>query len=267
MKRTLAAVAPAAALALFAGTAHAQELQPPPPMQPGAPGYPGSPQPAGSLPSSPGPTNADDESQDSGLGLEWVWLNADIGASYVNMTSFSASSLGLQQTDGSGLTVGGGIGVRLLFITLGARFRNTQLSSLGSLWEIDAEAALHMRIWRIDPYFGVRGGYAFVGSLDSNAFQAATGLASPTVSVNGFDVGPMVGVDFYFSHLVSIGAEAGVEFLFLNRPKPPLPDLSNLPPAQQMMVNQQIMSNPLYQQSGSSVGLGAGGTAHLGIHF
>ncbi|HLK38190.1 MAG TPA: hypothetical protein VKU41_15615 [Polyangiaceae bacterium] len=261
MTRTLAALAPAAVLAFCAGTARAQELQPPPPMAPG------SPQPVGQLPSSPGPTNADDESQDSGLGLEWVWLNADIGASYVNMTSFSASSLGLVQTDGSGLTVGGGIGVRLLFVTLGVRFRNTQLSSLGSLWEIDAEAALHLRVWRIDPYFGVRGGYAFVGSLDSNAVGAAAGLQSPSVSVNGFDVGPMVGIDFYFSHLVSVGAEAGVEFLFLNRPKPALPNLSQLPPDQQMMVQQMIMSNPLYQQSGSSIGLGAGGTAHLGIHF
>ena len=65
-------------------------------------------------------------------------------------------------------------GVRLLFFTLGARARDLQLSGF-NLWELDGEAAFHIRIWRIDPYFGVRGGYAFVGSLGSGAVVGRLG--------------------------------------------------------------------------------------------
>jgi len=262
MTRTFAALVPAVLLSLVAPSSLAQSLEPPPPMAPGAPG---SPAPSSApLPSSRGPTNADDESEDSGLGLEWVWLNADVGFSSVNMSSFSESQLGLVQTSGSGPTFGVGAGVRLLFLTLGVRARDSLLSSLGSLWELNAEAALHMRIWHIDPYLGVRGGYAFVGSLSSNSVGTAAGVSAPDVSINGFNVGPMLGIDMYLSHLVSIGAEGDVEFLFLNRPKPALPpQYAQLSAAQQ----QQITSSPLYQASGSSVGFGGGATAHLGFHF
>ena len=262
MTRTFAALVPAVLLSLVAPSSLAQSLEPPPPMAPGAPG---SPAPSSApLPSSRGPTNADDESEDSGLGLEWVWLNADVGFSSVNMSSFSESQLGLVQTSGSGPTFGVGAGVRLLFLTLGVRARDSLLSSLGSLWELNAEAALHMRIWHIDPYLGVRGGYAFVGSLSSNSVGTAAGVSAPDVSINGFNVGPMLGIDMYLSHLVSIGAEGDIEFLFLNRPKPALPpQYAQLSAAQQ----QQITSSPLYQASGSSVGFGGGATAHLGFHF
>jgi hypothetical protein len=73
----------------------------------------------------------------------------------------------------------------------------------------------------------------------------------------------MFGIDVYVSSLVSIGADANAEFLFLKRPPAPLPpgvtqaDVAMLPPDQQQ----------LYSLSGSSVGFGAVLTAHLGIHF
>src|SRR5579859_7211273 len=97
MTRTLAWIAPAFSFALVTSTwssgARAQGLEPPPPMgQP--PGYPGST--AGYSPAPPPP--AADESDDSGLGLEWVYLNAEAGASFVDMQSFSASSFGLTKT-------------------------------------------------------------------------------------------------------------------------------------------------------------------------
>jgi hypothetical protein len=161
---------------------------------------------------------------------------------------------------GTGPTFGVGVGVRFLFLTAGVRVRDALFSSLhygggdqpGSfnLWELNAEAALHMRIRDIDPYCGVRGGYAFVGSFSDNYVPHVP----PDVSVNGFNVGPIVGIDLYLSHLVSIGAEGDVEFLFLNR-------------SQAQGAGEERYSNPFYERSASSVGLGAGATAHLGIHF
>jgi hypothetical protein len=228
-------------------------VAPPPPGAPGAP-----------LPPAEGPSNAADESQDSGLGLEWVYINADAGLTYVNMESFSASQLGLVSDSGTGFTWGVGAGVRLFFLSAGARVRNTLLANPGSLWTLDLEAALHMRIWRIDPYFGVRGGYAWVGSFSSNSVNEAAGVSAPQVDIHGFDVGPTVGLDFYFSSLFSVGVEGAAQFLFLQRPKVPLPpEYAMLPPAEQMMIT----NDPLYQNSGSSVGFGGALTAHLGLHF
>ncbi len=247
------AIAGSAALAaLFvAGSARAQDLQPPPPMSTSTT-YVGS----------NGSANASDEKDDSGLGLEWVYLNADAGFAYTNLASLSETNLGLQQSSSAGGAFGVGAGVRLLFFTLGVRARDLQLSSF-NLWELDGEAAFHLRIWRIDPYFGVRGGYAFSGSFGSGAASLASGSSSSDLSVHGWNVGPMVGLDIYLSHLVSIGFEGNAEFLLLERPALPLPpgvtsaDVKMLPAEQQQ----------LYSLSGSSVGVGAIATAHLGLHF
>jgi hypothetical protein len=246
MTRALAAVLPAILLGAttLASTASAQDLNAPPPMST-------APPPATY-------SSTSDESQDSGLGLEWVYLNADAGFAYAKMASFSQTNLALQQTKSAGGAFGIGAGVRLLFFTLGVRARDLQLSDF-NLWELDAEAAFHIRIWRIDPYFGVRGGYAFVGTLNSSAVDAN----SSDVSVHGFNVGPMFGIDVYLSKLVSIGGEANAELIYLKRPPVALPsgvtpqDVSMLSPAQQ----------ELYNQSGSSFGLGVVATAHLGLHF
>jgi hypothetical protein len=241
-----AALATTAVLA--SGRASAQDLEPPPPMA--------------TSPSAPTYNTNSDQSQDSGLGLEWVYLNADAGGAYTNLQSLSESHLALQQTSSAGGAFGLAAGLRLLFFTVGVRARDLQLANF-NLWELDGEAAFHIRIWRIDPYFGVRGGYAFVGSLGSGAVSVTSGSTQPDVSVHGINVGPMFGIDVYLSSLVSIGVDANAEFLFLKRPPAPLPagvtqaDVAMLPPAQQQ----------IYNLSGSSVGFGAVLTAHLGIHF
>jgi hypothetical protein len=251
MTRALAAAVPAALVLFAASAASAQDLNAPPPMS------------TTPTPSSAGTsTNTSDESQDSGLGLEWVYLNADAGFGYTNMASFSQSNLAIQQTSSAGGAFAVGAGVRLLFFTLGVRARDLQLTDY-NLWELDGEAAFHIRIWRIDPYFGVRGGYAFVGSLGSGAVSTASGSSSSDVAVHGLNLGPMFGIDVYLSSLFSLGAEANAEFLYLKRPPVALPagvtsaDVSMLPPAQQ----------ELYQQSGSSAGFGAVATLHAGLHF
>ncbi len=246
MRRAAVSVVVGAALSFAAASASAQDLQPPPAMA-----YPQQP--------SPPPT---DESGDSGLGLEWVYLNADAGFAYTNMESLSSSHLAIQKASSAGGAFGVGAGVRLLFFTLGVRARDLQLSAF-NLWELDAEAAFHIRIWRIDPYVGLRGGYAFVGNLGSGSVDVASGGSSSDVSVHGANLGPMFGIDVYLSSLVSIGADANAEVLFLKRPPTPLPagvtaaDVAMLPSQQQQ----------LYQLSGSSVGFGIVGTAHLGLHF
>jgi hypothetical protein len=269
MSRTLAWFVPAFSLALVtsASAARAQGLEPPPPMgqPPGYPGYQSYP----AQPTPPPPASSD-ESDDSGLGLEWVYLNAEAGGSFVDMQSFSQSSLGITNKGSGGPAFGFGGGVRLLFFTLGVRVRDLMLSDIGNLWMLNLEAAFHTRIWRIDPYFGVRGGYNLVGSLSgSSGVAVASGGAPSDVSVHGFNVGPMFGIDFYLAKVVSIGADVDAQFLFFQRPAPPLPSAVCPPP----LTNDQCISKlppeqqTLYKNSGSSAGFGSTLAAHLGIHF
>jgi hypothetical protein len=189
-----------------------------------------------------------------------VYLNAEVGGAYVNMQSFSASNLALTKTEDGGPAFGVAAGVRLLFLTLGVRARDLLLSSIGSLWELSLEGALHTRIWHIDPYFGVRGGYNFVGSLSGDSVSVATGGSPSDVSIHGFNIGPMVGIDVYFSKLISLGGDVDAQFLFLQRPKPP-------PPAGLSVQMIPAQYQALYNESGSSVGFGVTGAVHLGIHF
>jgi hypothetical protein len=257
-KRTVVAVilsvVPFALASLTPLDARAQSYDPPP----AAPPDPNA---------QPAPKSAQEaelergKQEDSGLGLEWIWANADVGASYIDMKSFNDSQLALTDTSKSGFMYGFGAGVRLLFLTLGARVRN---HSAFNLWQINGEIGLHpFRILRIDPYLAFRGGYDTVGTF-SQSVSSAGGSVQSDATVHGWNVGAAFGLDFYLSSLISIGAEASGDVLFLKRPPATLPaSVSALPQAQQA----EIKSQDLYKNSGSSVGFGGGLSAHLGIHF
>ena len=72
MTRPLALVATVLS-SLWTSAAHAQDLEPPPPIAPGSP----------SSGTSSTTSNEADESKDSGLGLEWVWLNGDLSLIHI----------------------------------------------------------------------------------------------------------------------------------------------------------------------------------------
>jgi hypothetical protein len=268
--RFVPCAASSAVVLLFASGARAQALEPPPgyPTSGGAPGYPAAGASASGGASTNPAINTEEESKDSGLGLEWVYLNGDVGGGFASMDSFNSTTFGLQKTSAGGPAFGAAAGIRLLFFSVGLRFRDLQLSNIGpnnttaDLWELGGEAAFHVRSGHVDGYFGVRGGYNFIGSLNSSTVGVAAGNTS-NVSIHGFNVGPMIGLDYYFAKYISIGVDADVQFLFLQRPQVPLPagvtqaDVALLPAQDQQ----------LYNESGSSAGVAFVPTAHLGIHF
>jgi hypothetical protein len=177
------------------------------------------------------------------------------------MESFSSTNFSLQSSKSGGSEFGVGAGLRLGPLQLGARLRELNLSAIGSLLEMDAELAFHLRFLAIDPYFGLRGGYTWIGTLNANSVAGvASGGSASSVAVHGFDLGPLLGLDIYLARVLAIGIEGEVEFLFLQRPPPPLP----AGVTESMLTPQQ---KTLYEQSGSSAGLGGVVTAHLGLHF
>src|SRR5580692_9935011 len=213
--------------------------------------------------------------EDTGLGLEWVWINADAGYSFADLGSFSSHSLGIATTSSSGAEFGLGAGVRLFTLTAGLRVRDLPLS-VGNVVELDGELGFHSP-GSFQVYFGARGGYLFSGSLSANAVGGALGNGGtpPDVTFHGGNLGFMLGIDYYFNHFISLGLDANPEFMFIERPPVPLPGIPTLPtgvtcPSPIATVQTQVCvpytaavtarntlaANPLYKESGSSIGVG-----------
>lgn len=237
--------------------AHAQSdfstggLTPPPPIE------------GGSYDANPSQTEAflrESEEKDSGRGLQIFWLNAEAGYEYLGLQTFRAKDLvdaDVVGTNQGGLALGAGLGVRLVFITLGARFR------LGSfqdwqIWTLNAELGLCMPFGPLEPYFTFGGGYASLGSFDTSSVGAA--LDEAGVQVRGFDLRGGAGLDVYLADNFSVGANVTGELLFLTRPKVDESDLSGSTPEEELAAE-------VYAKDGSSIGGGVTGSVVLGLHF
>ncbi|MFO0564252.1 MAG: hypothetical protein U0263_01245 [Polyangiaceae bacterium] len=277
MKAHLSAIC--LAITSFSTVASAQTWGQQPGSQPGWGGTPtNQPPPGGGLSagglappaSNPGDPNAPNaqterelekaDREDSGRGLEFFWLNAEIGGEHLGLQTFKANQLvdaGTVKTSQTGLLYGAGLGVRLVFITLGARFRMGQFSEW-ALWTLNAELGLHIPIGSIEPYFTLGGGYASMGSFNENNLGGS--LRSQDVDIKGYDVRGGFGVDVYVSDTFSIGANLTGEMLVLTRPGV---DPSRL----QGSTGGQQSASDIYKADGSSIGAGATLTAVAGLHF
>lgn len=145
------------------------------------------------------------DERDSGRGLEYVWLSADLGFQALSLTALHDGGLLAEgePTGGSGLAFGGGIGARLLYFTLGARFRYSDFGEL-SPWSLLGEAALRVPLGKLEPFGLVGVGYTSVGGLSD-----ADGVGGANVRLGG-------GLDYYLSDSFSVGAQASGDLVFLS---------------------------------------------------
>jgi hypothetical protein len=265
----LAFAVPTVALAQY-GTPQPAAQAPPYGQQPqygtgqpqyGQPGY-GQPQPAsqvqagGLAPPASAPRDAESwkteqsldtaEKKDAGRGLEWFWINAEAGFHHLGLQTFKGDGLvdaSKVPTTATGPMFGAGLGVRLMFITIGPRFRYAPFSRY-ALWTLDAEVAMRFPLGRLEPYFELAGGYASVGSFDGDV----GGAAAADVKVRGAHVRGGGGLDYYLTPTFSVGANLSLDLYVLSRPA--------------ISGGQNV-----YAESGSSIGAGLGLTAVAGLHF
>ncbi len=95
------------------------------------------------------------EKEDSGRGLEFFWLNGEIGVQHLGLQTFTSDDfvdVDLVDTTQTGLAYGGGLGVRLIFLTLGARFRMASFPDY-QLWTLNGEAGFRIPFGSVEPYF------------------------------------------------------------------------------------------------------------------
>jgi hypothetical protein len=243
-----------------------QPTQPGQPMQPGAPGTPGNPGSPGAINAPPNAMSAQldqAESEDNGRGFELVWLRGEAAFSHMNLQSFSAEKLAIENASSSGAVFGLGAGLRFLLLTLGVRARMHQLSAF-SMWQINGVIGAAIPISSLDLSITAHGGYSFVGRLSNDALGAAANNmpnASAGVSITGFNAGIGMALDYYITPMISLGGGITGEGLFLKRPPATIP--ADVPAD----VRARIENSDLYKQSGTSAGFGIVAGARLGLHF
>ncbi|HEV8244943.1 MAG TPA: hypothetical protein VGP93_04215, partial [Polyangiaceae bacterium] len=162
------------------------------------------------------------------------------GVEHLGLQTFHANNLvdaGTVSTAQTGLVYGGGLGLRLVFLTLGARFRLASFADY-QLWTLNAEAGFRIPLGSIEPYFTFGGGYASLGSLDT-----------ASVAVKGFDLRGGFGLDVYLTEMFSLGGNLSGDLLFLTRPEV------------------QSSTTAVYAKDGSSIGAGVTLTLVVGLHF
>jgi hypothetical protein len=211
---------------------------------------------------------ADDK--DSGRGLEFVWLNVETGYQIVGLETFSKNNLmdaGFTKTQQQGLLLGAGVGLRLIFLTIGPRFRLGTFSSW-QMWSANLEAGLHLPMGRVEPYFTVGGGYTSIGAFD--AANTTVDLKGAGVNIRGWNARAGFGLDIYVTNVVTIGANLTGDALFLKRPKPdtapkvPCANPNNCT-ADEQQAQQKL--DMVYRNDGTSVGAAMTITGVVGLHF
>jgi len=186
--------------------------------------------------------------EDSGRGLEWVWVNAEIGGEHLGLQTLKANALvdpSVVKTTQTGLVYGAGLGVRLLVFTAGVRFRLGSFSDW-QLWTLGAEGGLRIPLGSLEPYFTVGAGYASLGSFSTSA------PAASKADAKGFNARLGAGIDYYLSSTFSLGANLSGDLLFLSRSG---------------KASASGEEAAVYGKDGSSIGAGATLTAVVGLHF
>jgi hypothetical protein len=231
-------------------------LTPPPPMA--------DPPPSQAPPSSTTQQLEEAKEEDSGRGLEFFYLNVEGGFEQVDLTTFSVNeeefTAGLIATSSNGGVVGGGVGLRLLFLTLGARaragfFQDWQLFSLGG------EVGMHIPIGNLDPHFDLGFGYAGLGNV-TGAIQGA----ADAVSIRGFYARAGGGLDYYITPAVSLGANISFELLGLTRPGVSADDIREIQSTNTSNADPATLEKVL-AADGSSYGSALGITGVIGLHL
>lgn len=188
------------------------------------------------------------EREDSGRGLEFLWVDVEGGYAYMDLQALGSRSLldgALLSDAGGGLALGAGVGARLIFLTLGARFRLTRLESF-DLWTLGGEVGLHLPYGALEPSFTL--GLAYAGASPS-----AEGASSAGLGLSGVAGRVGAGLEYYVNPLLSFGARGTFEVLALWR-----------------SGAEQPAGSPIvdfYARDGSGVGVGGTLTATAGLHF
>ncbi len=189
--------------------------------------------------------------EDSGRGLEFVWLNAEAGVTHIGLATFhndhlvDPNDVKMKET---GFVAGAGAGVKLIFLTVGARFRYAPMPDY-KLWSLGLEGGVHFPLGSFEPYATLDAGYVSLGSFPG---------AGSGAKVNGFDARLAAGADYYLTSLFSIGVNVSADLLLLQR---------STHGCTMGLSASDANTAGFYCSGGSSTGGAVSATAVGGLHF
>ncbi len=204
----------------------------------------------------------DAKEEDSERGLSWFYIDVEGGFQHVGLQTFEVEeetlTAGFVESSASGGYVGGGLGLRLVIVTLGPRFRvgffdNWQLFSIGG------EVGLRIPLGSVEPAFSIGAGYSALGS-----FSGVVQGVNDSINISGFDIRVAGMLDFFVTPVFSIGAGASWEFLGLTRPGVDISSLSN---QEQQDLEADEARQKVLEAEGSGYGSAVSITGRLGLHF
>ncbi len=228
------------------------------------------PPPVGTAPlAPPSPTEKtldSAEAESSDRGLSWVYLDAEGGFEHVGLSTFSvneqALTAGFIPVKADGSVVGAGLGVRLLFVRVGARGRVGVFSdadgSKFQLFSVGPEVGVRIPLGDLEPHFEFGGGYTGLGNV-----TASLSDVGKAIEIRGFYGRAGIGLDFFPTSVVSIGASATWEVMALTRP--------GVDPATVQQLGKETTLDKARQDAlaldGTSYGSAATVTGVVGLHF
>jgi hypothetical protein len=159
-----------------------------------------------------------------------------------------------------------GVGGRIRYFTLGIDGSVSFLEGVSSrsadgslqLYSIDAQLGLRFPFARVEPYLQLAVGYSVFGGLGDAIQGLGRGL-----DVDGANARIALGLDYFVSPNVAIGARSTFEFFFLARRGQSVRDLST---AQSVNTIGEARAR-LLQGDGSSIGSAFGVTIGPSLHF
>ena len=202
--------------------------------------------------------------KDSGRGLTWVWLAFDGGYQHVGLQTFNADdpklTAGLVDTSADGAVAGAGLGVRLLFFTIGARGRLGFFESWKT-YSVGGELGLRIPLGIVEPHVEVGGGYTTLASIVDTS-----GAALDAMHIRGFYVRVGTGLDVFLTRWLSLGAGATWDVLGLSRPALAAAEVARIK-ARPGLTDAELAKADLLGGAATSFGSGIAVTASLGLHF
>lgn len=208
------------------------------------------------------------QKKDSKRGLEWLYVDVQGGAQIVGLRTFNLDEnfgADLIKTESQGFVMGAGVGLRLVFLTFGARAR-VGLFDNWDLFSVGGELGLRLPIGNLDPHFELGGGYTALGSFESSLKSGAVQSALDNTDIAGFYVRAGGGIDYYVTPTFSIGAMASFEVLGLTRPGLDPAKITQIK-ADPTLTDIQKKKADLLAFDGTSYGAAGTAMAVVGIHF
>jgi hypothetical protein len=243
----------------FAAAASAQGLAPPAPLPPEE----------REEESSTARDLDDSTKKDSKRGLEWLYVDVQGGAQIVGLRTFNLDEANFTadfvETETQGFVTSLGVGVRLVFLTIGARAR-VGLFDQWDLFSVGGELGLRLPFGNLEPHFNLGGGYTALGSFESSLKSGAVEKALDETQIAGFYVRAGAGIDYYITPTFSVGALASFEVLGLTRPGLDPTKIAEIK-SDPTLTDIQKKKADLLEFEGTSYGAAGTAMAVVGIHF